>query len=144
MKLDFSNLEVIKRAVIERVKKFPENLKDALNSEIGVIKTRTQQGQQVDGGGWSGKYVDYQSASHRAKRTNRGLSLSPVDLTFSGDMLDAMRSKVEVKGAQTVGEIYFEGKANKDKAKGNQKYRKFFGLSKDQRDKITNKLRRVK
>ena len=95
--------------------------KEAGNIIHGILE-RTQRGKDVKMKGFKSYKADY--AKYRAKhgRDRR------VNLTYSGRMLGAINSKHIPLGLR----FYFASKSETDKAKWNQKTRKFFGADKAQ------------
>jgi len=110
------------------------------NLEIALIEAKTEiiertQGQRSVEGGQFAKLSD-KYAKYKQKKGRRGVP----DLTFSGAMLRAIQTKVEETFNGLIGTIFFASTAEAEKARGNMKIRKFFGLSRRQQQKITEKL----
>lgn len=98
------------------------------------IVQRTQSGHSVNGS----TFEPY-SEGYRKYKSKRGRRTTP-DLTFTGHMLGSLTTKIINQGAYLLGQIFFSSSREADKAKYNQKSREFFGLSKQQIDKLTKAL----
>lgn len=127
-------------------------LYQALVDEEAEIQIRTRSGQGPDGE----SFPPY-SKGYAKFREKRGRNTSPVDLTFSGHMLNSsqvgggLSATVNRDGVEIVGELFFNdttaqdprsGKqvSARDKAKWNDATRPFFALSDEQVDRIVEKL----
>ena len=113
------------------------HLEKGLEQETTEIIQRTQSGRDAKGRPfkpYSRKYAEY--------RVDHGRFTSPVDLTFTGDMLKAIHSKVRKNGSDRLEGVIYLSANEADKARSNMKKRKFFGLSKKQRKDLLNLLRR--
>lgn len=75
-----------------------------------------------------------------AKRKSRTDRSAVPDLTFTGQMLASITSKVERVGKNLVGRIFFNSAREAEKARGNMKLRKFFALSREQIQTIIDRL----
>ena len=64
----------------------------------------------------------------------------PVDLTLSGNMLNAIDTKTEDTPTGAVATIFFSSALEAAKAQGNQKKRRFFGLADEAVQRIKRKL----
>lgn len=112
-------------------------LEKSLEEEITHIRLRTQRGIDVEDKNfrsYSPQYLKY--------RTDKGRNASTPDLTFTGRMLAAMRSKVTHVRGYLEGTIFFLS-SQRIKAKANNETREFFGLSKEQLVRITEKIRKA-
>lgn len=109
----------------------------ALEEEIGTIIKRTQAGVGVNGD----RFVEY-SQKYKIKRINSGRRGSPPNLTWSGQMLQAIQSTVSVQNWGLQGKLFFLP-SQAGKARYNQSLRKFFGLSKEQLNNIIIKLKKA-
>lgn len=76
---------------------------------------------------------------YRKYKTKSGRQGVP-DLTLSGSMLRSIIAKVEETAKGLVGTIFFNSAKEAEKARGNMKIRKFFGLSKEQIAKIVKAI----
>lgn len=94
---------------------------EAMNIVHGIV-TRTQRGKDVKLSGFKSYKADY--AKYRSKHGRD----RKVNLTYSGAMLGAINSKNIPLGLR----FYFSSKSETDKAKWNQKTRRFFGVDKTQ------------
>lgn len=111
-----------------------KNLEVALQEAATEIVERTRRQEPVNGGKFaklSDKYAKY-----KQRKGRHGVP----DLTFSGSMLRAIQTKVEETINGLLGTIFFGSTAESEKARGNQKFRKFFGLSRRQQTKIDETL----
>lgn len=135
MGLEVKNAEVIVKVVKERLEAMKGKLEAALADEATRIVLRTRKGTDVDGNAfapYSEKYAKRKAAS--------GRKTSPVDLTYSGNMLSSIQTKVEDTPSGATGTIFFGSALEAAKAQGNQRRRKFFGLSDEQVARIKKKL----
>lgn len=148
------NIQAIERAVNQRIDKMAIEFSSAVEAEKNQIKVRTQSGVDVNGK----QFVAYsdkegpQGAWKDIRKTNNKQT-AYVDLTFSGDMFNAMRVVFRKDGFKFLASIFFSDSLQAKKAKGHQtgllgkirfQPRKFFGLSNSQRESIVSKLRNVK
>ena len=148
------NIQAIERAVNQRIDKMAIEFSSAVEAEKNQIKVRTQSGVDVNGK----QFVAYsdkegpQGAWKDIRKTNNKQT-AYVDLTFSGDMFNAMRVVFIKDGFKFLASIFFSDSLQAKKAKGHQtgllgkirfQPRKFFGLSNSQRESIVSKLRNVK
>lgn len=121
----------IQKEIKERQKK---NLEVALQEAATEIVERTRRQEPVSGGRFaklSDKYAKY-----KQRKGRHGVP----DLTFSGSMLRAIQTKVEETINGLLGTIFFGSTAESEKARGNQKLRKFFGLSRRQEKALVEKV----
>ena len=113
------NFRKVKNKVIDdRVKKLRL---EGMNIVAGIV-LRTEQGKDMNLRSFKSYSSDYEKY-----RTKHGRSRK-VNLTYNGTMLGAINSKKIPLGLR----FYFSSKSETDKAKWNQKTRKFFGIDKQQ------------
>jgi hypothetical protein len=140
MAIKIENLGAIERAVGRRVERLKPAFTDAVSVEKERIKTRTQSGLDV-----SGKTFPRYSKKWAKVRKAEGLQTSYVDLTFSGDMFEALRVAFKSNATSITGVIAFAGSKQAEKAMENEMLgRSFFGLSKEQIEIIKTKIRNAK
>jgi hypothetical protein len=133
----------------KEIKSLRDDYAEILNREVqlaaGEIVKRAQSGITPDGGAMAPYSPAY---AKRKVKTKRGAN---VNLTFSGQLLQAIQSKVEKVADGIVATIYFNaGRSNRSGssitnpalAQAIEKKRKFFALSAQQIDKIINALQR--
>ena len=110
-------------------------LTEALSEQKDALIKRTRSGKDVRGQffkGYTPKYAE--------KRASMGLQKNPVDLTVTGELLDSILTKVE-SGLNGKFKLNLEiANGQKDKAKGLQKKREFFGNSKEQEKLLLKRL----
>jgi hypothetical protein len=155
--IEVKNAEVILRLVKEKLEKAKARLKGALEDEATRIVLRTRSGLDVDGkpfARYSDSYNQFKAKFRSGFITRTGkrgknarqligkFSATPqqVDLTLSGQMLNAIQTKVETTPEGATGTIFFNSTEEAVKAQGNQKKRQFFGLSDEQVQRIKAKL----
>jgi len=155
MTIEIKNLEAINRAVEERLNKMGPTLQTAVEREAEGIKTRTKSGIDVDGKQFT-PYSDnpkWAGRNWKDIRKKAGLQTAYVDLTYDGDMFKAMKVAFRKEGFKFLATIFFNDQKESKKALGHQSgqlgkvkfiARKFFGLSKTQRETIASKLRNAK
>lgn len=119
----------------EVIKKTEKKLGATLEEMAEQIVTRSRNQNSVDGGRFKQLSAEY------AKRKRASGRSAVPDLTFSGKMLAAITSAVERTGNVLNGRIFFNSVREAEKARGNMKIRNFFGLSKEQIQTLTRKLR---
>lgn len=119
------------------------------NNQKALIVLRTRSGKDVDGRPFA-RYTE----KYREKRIAAGRSPSPVDLTFTGEMLRSIQIKKSSRGkAIRIRQLGFPagggiaGRAGpRTKALGLSKKRKFFGVSDKDRKQLAavllNELRK--
>lgn len=98
-----------------------------LELETREIEKRTLSGRDVDGN----QFAKY-SEAYRKWKVEKKQRSNTVNLEFSGDMLAAMTTKVEKTATSFIGKIFFASAKEAAKARGNNRLRRFFGLSKEQ------------
>ena len=99
-------------------------------SAIEMIDNRTTSGFDINGNRfkrYSKKYADY--------RVEKGRNVYPVDLQFTGRMLNSMRAKKLTYWSRLV---FFRGAENSKKAAMNNKSREFFGLNKREQSRVAD------
>lgn len=99
-------------------------------SAIEMIDNRTTNGFDINGNRfkrYSKKYADY--------RVKKGRNPYPVDLQFTGRMLNSMRSK---KMNYFTRLVFFRGAENNKKAAMNNKSRQFFGLNRKEQSRVAD------
>ena len=99
-------------------------------SAIEMIDNRTTKGFDVNGNRfkrYSKKYADY--------RVEKGRNPYPVDLQFTGRMLNSMRSKKVNYFSRLV---FFRGSENNKKAAMNNESREFFGLNRKEQSRVAD------
>lgn len=116
-----------------------EAFEQAISDEATRIVVRTQRGLDVDGN----PFPEY-SKQYAKVRRNAGRRTSPVDLTFTGQMLNSIQTRVTRALGKITGEIFFSSASEAAKARGNQKLRSFFGLSDEQVERIKDKMQKAK
>ena len=124
--IDFKKLE---KKINDKVNK---NLALLGNEVIADLIHRTQSGKDVNNRTFKG----YTAAYKKSKKKSHG---SKVNLTASGNMLNNITWKKIKNGIR----IYFSSKQERDKAHGNQRKRKFFGLDRRQKKRIAKKLNKL-
>lgn len=124
---NFRRLE--KKIINDRVKKL-----ELLSSEIiiGIID-RTQSGKDTS----LQVFNKYTKKYSQAKKRKYGSSRP--NLTRSGDMLNGIGAKSLPRGVR----FFFTAKHERDKAAGNMRKRKFFGLDRKQKAWIKKKLSKL-
>jgi hypothetical protein len=136
MPIEIKNAEVLIKLPEERLKAIDQNFEQALSDEATQIVLRTRRGVDADGS----PFAPYTEA-YAKRRSDKGRRTSPVDLTFTGNMLNAITVKVVRTLETIVGTIFFNSTTEALKARGNQEKRRFFGLSEEQVKRLTDKLR---
>lgn len=130
-KANFKPQELAENAIDKQAKALDRAMAEAAEHII----TRTRNQIDVDNHRFVGLSPDY------AKRKTRS-GRSPVpDLTFTGRMLASIASKVERKGTDLIGRIFFNSVKEAEKARGNMRLRRFFALSRAQIQMIIEKLK---
>lgn len=143
----------LKQIAEQKIERTHRELEKELEGAIREIVRRTQSGQDMD----NRQFADYtdeykawkqgftksgklRSRGGRAKRAEFR-KVGTVNLTYSGDMLAAINSKVERVGNDLLGILFFNNPNDAAKARGNMEKRKFFGLSKEQIERLIQKMR---
>lgn len=102
------------------------------NEIISDIVLRTQSGRDVNNKAFKKYSEDYANKKGSTK----------VNLTASNDMLNSI-TWTTLKGNKKGIKLYFSSTNQHNKAKGNQKTRKFFGLSTQQRKQLIKDLQKA-
>ena len=126
-KIDFRK---VRRIIIDD--RVSDLQKEGGNIVHGIV-ARTQRGKDMklkNFKSYKSDYAKYRSKHGRSKTVN---------LTYSGRMLGAINSKKIPLGLR----FYFASKSETDKAKWNQKTRKFFGIDKTQLVYLKKKLSKL-
>lgn len=160
-----------KKIATDRITTLERTMGRLLEEEIGQIVKRTQGGKDKDLKSFAPYTPGYAKLKYTGKSggnsKNRGgflksddkssikgaySNFGKVDLTFTGQLLQAIRSKVKRIGTVVEGTIYFlAGRQNRSKSKatnfdiarGLSKKREFFGLDPIQRKRIIEKLQKA-
>ena len=116
-----------------------KRLEILLEQEAGEIIQRTQSGKSIEGGTFT-RYSD----GYAAYKAKKGRRASPPDLTFTGNMLKSIRTKITISASVITGFIYLLP-SQAIKAFANQiTYRRpFFGLSNEQKQRIVKGLNTI-
>lgn len=153
MSITITNLEAINRAVQERLKKMEPTFQSAVEVEKDAIITRSKSGIDVDGKNFKEYSPKNPGRNWKQVREDTGFQTAYVDLSYSGDMFEAMKVAFRREGFKFLATIFFNDRKQSKKALGHQsgqlgkvkfEARKFFGLSKTQREAIASKLRNAK
>jgi phage gpG-like protein len=139
MGFEVKNANVVIKLVTDRIDAIEKAFEPILQDETTRMVQRIQSGKDVDGNPFTPYTPEYEKF-----KSAKGRKTSPVDLTFTGNMLNAITSKVEKFADKIVGTIFFNSAREAAKARGNQDKRPFFGLSEEQVQRITEKLRDAK
>lgn len=123
--------DLVKRASPQELAKGEVILAREMEKAVTQIIARTQSGKNVDGN----PFKAYSESYGKWKRDVKGRHLTP-DLTLTGRMLGAIRTTIKrLRNGVLEGRIFILSQ-EADKAKWNQKTRKFFGLSDEQKAKL--------
>lgn len=120
------NFKQLEKAINNKVIK---NLALLGNEVVTDIIKRTQSGKDVN----NRTFKPYSKEYKKSKKKSHG---TKINLTASGNMLNNMTWKKIKNGIR----IYFSSKQERDKAHGNQRKRKFFGLDRRQKERISKKM----
>ena len=123
-----------------------KNMGVALSDHITTIVQNATSGRDIEG-----KAFAPYSKGYQKRRAKAGFSTRP-NLTVTGNMLQAIDSRVRRVGDKIVGEIFFRGTSSAsrlgkgsasaaDKARWNQKLRNFFGITTKQASRLLETLR---
>jgi len=152
MSIKVSNLEVIERLIAARVNSMGKAFEKSVETERNAIEARTLRGIDVDGRPFE-KYSQRKEWNWRDVRIKNEKQVAYVDLKFTGDMFEALKSVVKKSGFKFLATIFFDDRKQAQKAKGHHtgqlgpttfEPRKFFGLSQSQREAIISKIRNAK
>lgn len=127
--IDFSK---IKNDLVEGLE---DNLARALEDIKTEIKIRTRSMRGADG-----QPFDELTPKYKKYKENEGRRGVP-DLTFSGQMLSSITTVVRKYGKTIEGRIFFNSAKQALKAKGNQRIRRFFALSREQAERLVTLLK---
>lgn len=153
MRIEISNLGIIERKVKARMEPMWKAFQKAVETEKEVIRSRTQQGVDVNGETFEPYSPKNPGRNWAAVRKRKGFQTSRVDLSFSGDMFKALKVSFRRDGFKFLATVFFNERKQSQKAKGHHtgqlgptkfEPRKFFGFSKAQQDKIISKIRDAK
>ena len=133
-----------------------------LSDEVVRIIQRTQKGQDKNDNTFKPLSKSYAAFKANGGRVNQkrvvnnagkvkeparrpiSSQTNPTNLTFTGQMLQALTSSVEKISGGFLGKIGFLSAKESDKAIGNIKYgRDFFGLTKDFESKVTSRIQQI-
>lgn len=136
----------ISKDLEDEIRRFQPVFARLLEEEIGQIEIRTRRGRGFDGSSF-GRY----SPGYAKFRRKRGRRTAPVDLDFTGRMLASMQSSVRRTTRGLSGEIFFNSAKEAAKARGHMtgrlgkrgrtQPRKFFGISRNRREILTERVR---
>ena len=98
--------EILK--IRSRVRPNPSDIRKALQSQVGRIKERTESGVDFEGR----EFAAY-SEKYRKRKERRLGSAHPVNLRWSGSMLNGMRASTT---GDRIGRIGFKGASDAEKA----------------------------
>lgn len=145
------DFESIKREILESTE---IKLGRALEETAREIVTRTQKGLDANGS----TFKSYSEAYRKAKEFATGRGSKPDLIGFNrkrrdgkpsrskaaqrpGSMLASITSDVQRVGRYIVGRIFFSSVKEAQKARGNQRTRRFFALSRQQVERLVNLLK---
>jgi hypothetical protein len=152
MSIEIRNLEIIERKIQKRLDAIEPAFQAAIEAERNVIEARTLTGIGVNGRPLK-KYSTKHEWNWRDVRRVNGFQIAYVDLKFTGDMFEALKTAFKRDGTKFLATIFFNDRKQAQKAKGHQtgqlgpttyEPRRFFGLSKSQRGTIISKIRNAK
>ena len=121
------NINKVYNKVVDR--KVVSNLQKLGNEVITDVIVRTQHGKDIN----NRAFKKYSPSYKKAKAKSFG---TKVNLTRTGKMLNSITWKKIRNGIR----VYIASKAERDKAVGNQKTRKFMGLDRRQKERIANRI----
>ena len=155
MKLSINGIEKCLEPLKARKRKIEQDAETKLaalcEQELGEISARTQRGEDVTGQAFE-KYTDkYRLLKSGVTKSGKPRKKFPkgkgkpklgykVNLTWTGQMLSGMRAEVKRAGVNLIARLFFTP-AVAPRAIGNQRKRKFFGLSKEQVDRIVKGMK---
>lgn len=112
----------------------------ACQNAVDEIIDRTQN----QGRDYTGRPFEKYSERYAAKRQSEERRVSPPDLTYTGEMLEALKVKFESLGnGRELAEFYFSTASAAVKARFVNDAREFFRLSREQLATIKNKIRKA-
>jgi len=132
------NDKEVTRAV-EKTLKYIKKKAPAFVEKLGIsINTSIKKRVQQDGQGVSGFMPPY-TPKYRAWKKGKGRKVAKRDLTFSSKMWTALT----VEQTDTKTRMFFSGKEEEKKAKGNQAIADFFGIANTEQVVIDKSLKRL-
>ena len=153
MRIEISNLGIIEQKVKSRIEHMWKAFQKAVEVEKEVIRSRTQQGVDVNGDTFEPYSPTNPGRNWAAVRKRNNRQTSRVDLSFTGDMFRALKVSFRRDGFKFLATIFFNERKQSQKAKGHHtgqlgptkfEPRRFFELSKRQRENIISKIRNAK
>lgn len=111
---------------------------DAVGADVkDTIDKRTRSGRGIKGSfkPYTKSYAEYRVSKGRQKR--------PVNLTFTGKMLQNMTWKTYKAGSRITIEFFFSSATEATKAAANHKIRPWFGLSKREEGKFRDEIQKL-
>jgi len=108
----------------------------AMIDEVAEIAIRTLSGTDVEG-----KPFEPYTPKYAEFRKKKGRTAGLPNLSFTGNMLAAMRARFEKRPGRLTGIIGFLDTKERKKALGNQEHRNWFGLPRQRIDAIINKIK---
>lgn len=133
------SLPDLKARVEAKRKRVEDELGKAMADELTRLQVKTRAGRDVDG-----KAFKPYTPQYAKRKADAGRNVGTPDLTFSGAMLNALTWSVERSGAsKLIGRIFFSDARQVPKAHGNQAKRRFFGLAKEARARIMDRLKKA-
>lgn len=153
MRIEISNLGIIERKLKKRIEPMWKAFQKAVETEKEVIRSRTQQGLDVEGRPFEPYSPKSPGSNWKSKRERLGYQTGHVDLTFKDAMFKALKVSFKRDGLKFFATIFFNNRKQAQKAKGHHTGllgtvefmpRKFFGLSRTQRRTIISKIRNAK
>lgn len=109
-----------------------------IQAEVTHLKERTQAGRSYEGRAYK-KY----SVKYAEVRRKSGRNVTSDFLRYTGDLMRSIQSKVERVGKEIVATIFIADKRQEQKARANEETRPFFGLDREQKDRIYNLITRA-
>lgn len=143
-------IEPIKRTSRKLKQELAQTLQILAEQELGEISARTDRGRDAEGSAFKPYTPAYarqksgftRSGKSRGRTAGGGTLGNKVNLRVTGQMLSGMRAKVSASGTNLIAKLFFiPGQAAK--AAYNQAIRRFFGLSREQLDRIENGIRKM-
>ena len=142
MGLKIKNTFNVARVKRELLQPMAKKLNSELLDAAAEIVQRTLSGRDMRGG----EFRQYAPMTKR-KKIAEGKQSDPVNLTETGQMLKSIKTTVQTLANSLVGRIFFTGggastKASKHMQGAGVPKREFFGLSKEQVEKIRKGLKK--
>lgn len=113
-------------------------LTEALTEQKDALIKRTRSGKDV-----RGQFFKSYTPKYAEKRASMGLQKNPVNLTVTGELLDTISTKIEDSGNGKFKLNLEIANGQKEKAKGLQKKREFFGNSQEQEKLLLKRLKEL-